>query len=392
MSTALLGDLVQIRGGGTPDKAVSAYWGGSIPWASVKDFKSTQIVGTMDSITPLGVSNSATNVIAAGALLVPTRMAVGKAAINTIDVAINQDIKALLPGPRVDTRYLLHAILSKAPELERQATGATVKGITLDVLRRVEIPLPPLDEQQRIAAILDQADALRRKRREAIRQLDTLHKSHFEQIFGHPLRNEMGWPVALLGDLLADIEGGWSPTCLDRPAHDDEWGVLKLGAVTYGRFDDGANKALPQGVEPRPKLEVRRGDLLFTRKNTYELVAACALVRNGRARLLMPDLIFRLQLVDPVRSHPEFVHAVLSHPAKRAEVQSLASGAAGSMPNISKARLRMVPICLPPPELQLQFAEAVERLELMRSQAVEHLAHLDALFASLQHRAFRGEL
>lgn len=299
-------------------------------------------------------------------------------------------------GNEFAPEYLRHVLTSDKFHSRFMGTVAGVGGSLLrarpDAVKQLEIPLPPLGEQRRIAAILDQADALRRKRREAIQQLDALHNSLFEQMFGHPLRNEMGWPITLFGDLLTDIEGGWSPTCLDRPAQDNEWGVLKLGAVTYGRFDDCAQKALPEGVEPRRHLEVREGDLLFTRKNTYELVAACALVRQTRPRLLMPDLIFRLRLADPVRSHPEFVHALLSHPAKRAEVQSLASGAAGSMPNISKARLRTVPICLPPPELQLRFGEAVEKLELMRSRAVEHLAHLDALFASLQHRAFRGEL
>ena len=95
MKMVALGDIVTIKGGGTPDKSEPKYWGGDVPWASVKDFKSTEISSTIDSITDLGVVNSATNLIPAGNLLVPTRMAVGKVAINTIDLAINQDIKAL---------------------------------------------------------------------------------------------------------------------------------------------------------------------------------------------------------------------------------------------------------------------------------------------------------
>src|ERR1700733_783799 len=101
MRVVRLGDIVAVKGGGTPDKSVPAYWGGDIPWASVKDFKSTEINDTVDRITELGVANSATTIIPAGAILVPTRMAVGKVAITTIPLAINQDLKALIPDPKV---------------------------------------------------------------------------------------------------------------------------------------------------------------------------------------------------------------------------------------------------------------------------------------------------
>ncbi|MDZ4110427.1 MAG: restriction endonuclease subunit S [Brevundimonas sp.] len=304
------------------------------------------------------------------------------------------DIIPIAPGPDLDRDYLFH-FLRTDQVIERatsMASGANLPRISPKHLIEFEIPLPSLDEQRRIATILDQADALRRCRRETLRKVEALQLSQFETMFGDPRQNPRGWATVPFGHLLTDIQSGWSPTCLDRPAEEDEWGVLKLGAVTYGRFDDTAQKALPEGTPPRPHIEVHVGDLLFTRKNTHELVAACALVRETRPRLLLSDLIFRLCLADPLRSHPEYIHGLLSHPAKRAEIQNLASGAAGSMPNISKARLRTVPISLPPPELQARFAEFVEELESLRSRAVDHLGYLDSLFASLQHRAFRGEL
>ncbi|HEY9685574.1 MAG TPA: restriction endonuclease subunit S, partial [Coleofasciculaceae cyanobacterium] len=184
MNCVTLGEIVEIKGGGTPDKSVEQYWNGSIPWASVKDFKSTELSETSDYISELGLQNSASNLIPAGTIIVPTRMAVGKAAINTIDLAINQDLKALFPKQNVFIRYLLHVLLANSIKLERQASGATVKGITLDVLRSLEIPLPPLDEQKRIAAILDQADALRKARRRAIERLNDLSQSIFYEMFG----------------------------------------------------------------------------------------------------------------------------------------------------------------------------------------------------------------
>ena len=134
-----LGELVDIKGGGTPDKNNSEYWNGDIPWASVKDFKKNILDSTLDSITLLGVRNSATSVIPAGNIIVPTRMALGKVAINTIDLAINQDLKALFikDNDVVDRDYLFRWLESQSSLIESEGKGATVKGITLPFLKAV---------------------------------------------------------------------------------------------------------------------------------------------------------------------------------------------------------------------------------------------------------------
>jgi len=137
MNSAFLGELVDIRGGGTPSRGNPVYWGGKIPWATVKDFSTTTISGTIESITEKGVAESATNIIPAGNIIVPTRMAIGKAAINLVDIAINQDLKALLikDQKRVHKEYIFRFLLSKSSYLESSGKGATVKGIRLEVLR-----------------------------------------------------------------------------------------------------------------------------------------------------------------------------------------------------------------------------------------------------------------
>ena len=155
-----IGEVVDFIGGGTPSRDVNNYWNGEIPWASVKDFKGPSIDSTLESITHVGLSASSSALIPAGHVIMPTRMALGKAAINSIDVAINQDLKALMPKTRIDTRYLLHAILSRAKEIQSHGKGATVQGITIERLRAIQIPLPPLEEQRRIAAILDKASSI----------------------------------------------------------------------------------------------------------------------------------------------------------------------------------------------------------------------------------------
>ena len=215
--TIPLGELVTIRGGGTPSRSVPGYWNGSIRWATVKDFKSTELAETEESITPEGLSDSATNVIPAGSVIVPTRMAVGKAAINTINLAINQDLKALLPNGEVDSRFLLHFMLAQGQFLESRAQGATVKGIKLDLLRSLPFPKIHRSEQRRIAAILDKADAIRGKRERSIALADDLLKSAFLKMFGNPLA--MGRTGITLADIADISRGRFSP----RPRNDPRY-------------------------------------------------------------------------------------------------------------------------------------------------------------------------
>jgi len=225
-----------------------------------------------------------------------------------------------------------------------------------------------------------------------LKLLDSSAQSVFVDMFGDPVQNPKNWPRVRFGELLDRIESGWSPVCLDRPAEGNEWAVLKLGAVTSCEYDSNENKALPMGLAPDPRLEVKPGDLLFSRKNTYELVAACALVFETRPRLMMPDLIFRFRISPGVGLDVNYLHQLLVNTSKRGELRKLASGSAGSMPNISKAKLLDVQIEVPPESLQLQFARQVtklrEQVQLQRRALMKH----NALFLALQYKAFRGEL
>ena len=299
-------------------------------------------------------------------------------------------------SPRAEPGYLRQVLRSDPFHVQFMQTVAGVGGSLLRArpaqVARISIPLPPLPEQRRIAAILDQADALRAKRRQALAQLDSLTQSIFIEMFGDPVRNPKGWQRIALGELLSAIDSGWSPVCLDRPVLNGEWGVLKLGAITSCSYDATANKALPDCVAPDPSIEIKSGDLLFSRKNTYELVAACAYVEQTTPKLMMSDLIFRLQVDDELRLAKPYLHALLTNAAKRQEVQKLAGGSSGSMPNISKARLRNLLIELPPIHLQQTFATRIQAVESLKTTHRAALAELDALFASLQHRAFAGHL
>lgn len=142
--------------------------------------------------------------------------------------------------------------------LQRTATGATIPHISKEALNAMQIPLPPLAEQERIVKFLDDADELRKLRAQADRRTADLIPALFHEMFGDPITNIRNWKREIFKDLLDGIDSGWSPICHDRPAKFDEWGVLKLGAVTSCEYIDIENKARKTLRLPR---RLRRGGM-----------------------------------------------------------------------------------------------------------------------------------
>lgn len=288
---------------------------------------------------------------------------------------------------------VLHNNHKKGLTLRFQNKTTGIINLKLQNYLNSEIIVPDsLDDQKRIVRLLGKVAGLIAQRKQHLQHLDDLLKSVFLDMFGDPVRNEKGWEKRPFDDLLLNIESGSSPKCEARVAGQGEWGVLKLGAVTSCVFKEGENKALPQDVEPQTKDEVRKGDLLFSRKNTYELVAACVYVFDTRPKLLLPDLIFRFVFKNDAKINPIYMWKLLTSSSQRTKIQSLASGAAGSMPNISKANLRKASLPIPPFELQNQFAAIVEKVEGLKSRYQQSLADLQNVYDALSQKAFKGEL
>ncbi|MBI3809761.1 MAG: restriction endonuclease subunit S [Nitrospirae bacterium] len=306
---------------------------------------------------------------------------------------LNQHIFNVHLSDEVLPPFFIYQVNSKLEELIAKAHGGVgLQHITKGALSSVNVTVPPLAEQERIVKLLDEADELRKLRAQADRRASTLIPSLFHEMFGDPATNDRKWKREVFSNLLDGIDGGWSPTCHDRPIEAGEWGVLKLGAVTTCKYIDTENKALPESFAPRPELEVKVGDLLFTRKNTYELVAACAVVFETRPKLMLSDLIFRFRLKPGVELDPVYLWGLLTVPGKRRQVQVLAGGSAGSMPNISKGRLLTLPIEVPPFPLQKEFAARVTDIRAMESEQAASRRRLENLFQSMLHRAFNGSL
>lgn len=384
--TVALGELVEIKGGGTPDKSVASYWNGPIPWASVKDFKNVALSETSDTITREGVEKSATNIIPRGTVIVPTRMAVGKAAINTIDLAINQDLKALFPIGALNSRYLLHFMLASRERLQRSATGATVKGITLKVLKELKVPLPSLPEQQRIAAILDQADALRRLRRQSLSRLSDLGEAIFAEMFGSGSHTNHTALVPL-SQVAQLINGDRSS---NYPSGNDivDAGVLFLSTrnILDGKVDLSFRQFITsEKFNSLGGGRLARDDVVITLRGTtglsavfnteYEtgfINAQLMIIRCGSSLL------------------PQYLQRYLSLPATQHRMKKGGSGSA--IPQLTGAQMKNFMILVPPIAQQRAFVDANADLQDHITDILASASKLDALFASLQQRAFRGEL
>ncbi|ABF62511.1 type I restriction-modification system; S subunit (plasmid) [Ruegeria sp. TM1040] len=387
MSSVALGELVEIRGGGTPDKKVPDYWDGDIPWASVKDFKSTSLASTIDRITQAGVANSATQVIPAGNIIVPTRMAVGKAAINEIDLAINQDLKALIPSQRIDRQYLLHALLANAKTLEDQATGATVKGIKLDALRSLQIPLPPLQEQRRIAGILDQADALRRFRTRALDKLGTLGQAIFHEMFGASSPDHAAWEKINLSELvLPDDRINYGVV---QPGPHDPEGVpiirvadLASPVVAF----DSIKRIAPSIDAEYGRSRLKGGEVLI---GCVGSIGTTIIAPPEFAGANVARAVARVPL-DTSRCEPRFVAEQLR--SQRIQNYFTKEVRLVAQPTLNIKQIRETEIILPPKELQVSFVERVHEIEAQKAQHAAALTACDVLFASLQSTAFRGEV
>ena len=363
MNMVPIGEIVDFIGGGTPSRDVNDYWNGDIPWASVKDFKEPLIDSTQESITEEGLSNSSSTLIPAGHVIMPTRMALGKAAINSIDVAINQDLKALKPKRQVDTRYLLHAVLSKAKEIKSHGKGATVQGITIERLSTIQIPLPPLEEQRRIAAILDKTNEINRFRECYQALCRDLEVSIFYKEFGSPGANPFGWPTIPLAEMAEIFSDGPFGSNL-KSSHYVESGirVVRLQNIGIGTFLDYDQAFVdPLHYETIKKHSCLPGDVLIGTLGDPNL-RACILPDGIPVAVNKADCI--QMRCDTSRSTTAYITHLLNLPEVNQMASSLILGQTRG--RISMGRLKGFVVPMPPLEKQIQFARKIGALNSLR--------------------------
>ena len=257
-------------------------------------------------------------------------------------------------------------------------------------LKEFKIPIPSMEMQGQIVKALDQAKLLIEKRKLQIEKLDLLIKSQFVEMFGNPAVNSKKWEEKKLKECLVNIESGKSFVCDSKRRTGNNVAMLKLSAVTYGKYDSTENKAILEEKMFVSKAEVKKGDLLFTRKNTPELVGMSAFVYSTPPKLMMPDLIFRLNTNE--KCNRVYLWTLINLDEFRHRVTGLASGSAKSMSNISKERLSNLVLPVPPIELQTQFADFVNKVEKTKATLQQSLNKMEQNYKSLMQKCFRGEI
>lgn len=406
-SASTLGAEVEsIVGGGTPSKDVPEYWVGDIPWASVKDFVGTRLRTTEDRITQKAIKESASNLIPAGTLLTPTRMALGRVAFFDCDVAINQDIKAIFPKPSLRKEFLFYWFQLNAPKIDEAGTGSTVKGIRLEVLREFDLLLPPVAEQQKIAAILtavdDKLDVIARQ----ISATQTLKQGLMQTLF----TRGVGTP---------DTQGRWHP---HTEFQDTELGRIPVGwsvvsVNDLGELKNGINKAkedfghggpfvnlmdvfgrtsiqsadfglVATSEREREDFSLKAGDFLFIRSSVKPTgVGLAALVETDLAGAVYSGFLIRLRPERQGIARRFLMHFFASDVFRKC---LLPKSTISANTNINQGALGSLPVVIPGAKEQQCIAEVLDKLDQKQRALTTKQTHYQSLKRGLMQKLLTG--
>jgi len=294
-------------------------------------------------------------------------------------------VKVLRPKIEADLKYLYHYL--KQVRLPDAGYDRHYK-----YLKRTEIVLPPLPEQIRIAAILDQADALRVKRREALAQLDTLTQAIFIEMFGDPATNLKNWTITALGEVIDELtdyhaNGSYEilrnhVELLDTPNFAL---MLRTTDLENNNYVDGVKFITEHAYNFLKKSKVFGGEIII---NKIGSAGKVYLAPDFNRPVSLGMNSFLLRIIK--KANAQFIYRMLTTKYIEGVIHSKVRGAVTK--TITKEAVRSIEIPLPPLDLQLEFARRIAALEKLRESHLTSLSEFDNLFATLQHRAFRGEL
>jgi len=387
-----LGEVCQVIGGGTPSKDKADYYGGDIPWATVRDMRQEVITETECKITKQAVKSSATNIIPVGNVVIATRVGLGKVCMLGQDTAINQDLRGIVPkdAKTLAARFLFWWLKSVAHVIEQEGTGATVKGVKLPFIKSLQVPMPPLPEQQRIVGILDEAfDGIAIAKANAeknLRNARALFESHLQSVFAAAWQT---FELVALSDLAASITDG---DHLPPPK-----ASTGIPFITIGNIEKETRKidftdtflvpaAYFKGLKESKK--PKRGDVLYTVTGSFGIPVIVDIDR---------EFCFQRH-IGLIRPKPEtttlWLYYLLLSPQILKQAHERATGTAQKTVSLKVLRSFMVPNvplaqqCAAVARLNV-LSEETQRLESLYQRK---LAALDALKKSLLHQTFSGAL
>ncbi|MBD2538671.1 restriction endonuclease subunit S [Coleofasciculus sp. FACHB-SPT36] len=389
-----LEELCDTTSGGTPSRKISSYYGGDIPWVKSGELEDCLIYKTEEKITQKAVNNSSAKVFSSGTLLIALYGAtVGKLGILQVNAATNQAVCAIFPREYIYRDYLYFYLLSQRNKLLQLSAGGAQANISQEIIRRLEIPLPPLAEQKRIAAIAQKADRLRHTRRYALQLSDTYLQSVFLEMFGNPFSNTKDWEYREFGDVITTLtdyhaNGSYeilrkNVELLDRPNYAL---MIRTTDLENGDFSRDLKYISKSAYEFLEKSKLFGGEIIINKIGSAGQVYLMPYL-NKPASLAMNQFLIRLDNQLCVNT---YVYHLLTSNYGRTILDSRIRGAVTK--TITKDAIRDLYIPVPPLPLQEKFAQIAQKFERLRTQQREADRQAEHLFQTLLHRAFRGEL
>lgn len=379
---AKLGEICTFQSGGTPSKSNPAFFGGSIPWITTVALNGGMIDGenAVAWITDEAIQKSAAKIVPANSIMVGTRVGIGKVAINTVPMSTSQDVVSLthIDTVRWDKGFLCKFILAKNDFLMTQARGATIKGIKIETLAGLDIPELTLEEQRRIAAVLDKVTDLIAQRRSQLDKLDLLVKSRFVEMFGG-INDSPLFPYVPIQELTSVISGG-TPN-RNNPKYWDGGTIpwVKTTELHNNVIDDTEEKITGAGLENSSAKIVPPNSILIamygqgkTRGMTAYL--KCQATTNQACACILPS--------EKINQKYFWQYLMFSYE----KLRSLAKG--GNQPNLNGEIIKNFPVLFPPIEMQIGFSRFVEQVQKSRDEIHQSLSFLNILKKSLMQNYF----
>lgn len=376
VSMKRLGDCCEVVSGATPRTDNDAYWGGEIRWATPKDVSgldSSTLYETPDKLTEAGYQSCSTKLVPPGSVLVSSRAPIGLVAIAGIEMCTNQGFKTLVPGTELNSSYLYHCMKANADRLASLGNGATFKEVSKATVENFEIPVPGLDAQIRIAAILDRADSLRRKRQEAIQLANEFLRATFFELLGDPVVNPRGWPERSVSEIGIVTTGNTPDRSIDANfGNAIEW-IKSDNINTPSHWLTTAREGLSAIGMKRARIVSAGSTLMTCIAGSPSCIGNVAMTDR---RVAFNQQINAITPTDDI--DPKFIYLLLLF--SKARIQATSTNSMKGM--VSKGVLENVRLIWPPKSLQDRLVQVFDKVAMLQSR-MEETQELN-LYASLQ--------
>jgi len=375
--------------GTTPSKLQNEYYGGNIPFVTPRELGFIEpVTDAATYLTEEGAGKA--KIIPENSVMVCCIGSLGKIGIAGRELVTNQQINSIIfDDTQVDHRYGFRFCETLKPLLEHIAPSTTIAIVNKSRFESLEIPLPPLAEQQRIAAILDQADALRTKRRAALAKLDTLLQATFLHMFGDPITNPMGWEVKPLSEV-AKVKGGLQISGI-RKNYPIEIAYLRVANVYRDRLALDEIKILKVNDQELKRTSLKTGDILVVEGHGNPNEIGRSAVWDGSIEpCVHQNHLIRVQ-ANQEMILPTYMSNYLNSEGGRRQLIRAGKTTSG-LNTINSNQVRKIKILVPPLQLQKKYLDQVYKIRAVKENHTRSLEKLNNLFHALQQRAFKGEL